>query len=163
MNVCYENPSPFHVALVEPEIPPNTGNIARTCLATFTPLHLVGQLGFRTDRRAVMRAGLDYWYDTEIHYHRSLDDLSLQLPASRLLFIETDAPQVYTEFQFAPGDVLVLGRETKGLPTELLEKNRDRCVCVPMPNVRVRSLNLATTAGIVLYEALRQLNAASCK
>ncbi|MBL8204161.1 MAG: tRNA (cytidine(34)-2'-O)-methyltransferase, partial [Blastocatellia bacterium] len=163
MNVCYENPSPFHVALVEPEIPPNTGNIARTCLATFTPLHLVGQLGFRTDRRAVMRAGLDYWYDTEIHYHRSLDDLSLQLPASRLLFIETDAPQVYTEFQFAPGDVLVLGRETKGLPPELLEKNRERCLSVPMPNVRVRSLNLATTAGIVLYEALRQLKAASCK
>ena len=161
MTIRYEHPSPFHIALVEPEIPPNTGNIARTCLATFTPLHLVGQLGFRTDRRAVLRAGLDYWYDTEIHYHRSLDDLQLKLPDSRLLFIETDAPHVYTEFPFAPGDVLVLGRETKGLPPELLDKNRDRCLSVPMPNARVRSLNLATTAGIVLYEALRQLNSAS--
>ncbi|HEX4949683.1 MAG TPA: tRNA (cytidine(34)-2'-O)-methyltransferase [Blastocatellia bacterium] len=157
MMIRYPQPSPFHIALVEPEIPPNTGNIARTCLATFTPLHLVGQLGFRTDRRAVMRAGLDYWYDTEIHYHRSLDDLQLKLPNARLLFIETDAPHVYTEFQFAPGDVLVLGRETKGLPAELLAKNRERCIAVPMPNERVRSLNLATTAGIVLYEALRQV------
>jgi tRNA (cytidine/uridine-2'-O-)-methyltransferase len=163
MTIRYPQPSPFHLALVEPEIPPNTGNIARTCLATFTPLHLVGQLGFRTDRRAVLRAGLDYWYDAEIHYHRSLDDLASKLPHSRLLFIETDAPQVYTEFQFAPGDVLVLGRETKGLPQELLAQNRERCVCVPMPNNRVRSLNLATTAGIVLYEALRQLNSASRK
>ncbi len=157
MNVRYEHPSPFHLALVEPEIPPNTGNIARTCLATFTPLHLVGQLGFRTDRRAVLRAGLDYWDDAEIHYHRSLDDLALQLPQSRFLYIETDAPHLYTEFQFVCGDVLVLGRETKGLPQELLEKNRARCLRVPMPNARVRSLNLATTAGIVLYEALRQV------
>jgi tRNA (cytidine/uridine-2'-O-)-methyltransferase len=163
MTICYPHPSPFHVALVEPEIPPNTGNIARTCLATYTPLHLVGQLGFRTDRRAVLRAGLDYWYDAEIHYHRSLEDLSLKLPNSRFLFIETDAPHVYTEFEFAPGDVLVLGRETKGLPPELLAKNRDRCLSVPMPNARVRSLNLATTAGIVLYEALRQISSASRK
>lgn len=163
MHIRYETPSPLHLALVEPEIPPNTGNIARTCLATYTPLHLVGQLGFRTDRRAVMRAGLDYWYDAEIHYHRSLEALFIALPAARFLYVETEAPQLYTEFPFAPGDVLVLGRETKGLPTELLEKNRERCVRVPMPNVRVRSLNLATTAGIVLYEALRQLNAASSR
>ncbi|MBS1810287.1 MAG: tRNA (cytidine(34)-2'-O)-methyltransferase [Acidobacteria bacterium] len=157
MHIRYETPSPFHVALVEPEIPPNTGNIARTCLATFTPLHLVGQLGFRTDRRAVMRAGLDYWYDAEIHYHRSLEDLFTALPRARFLYIETDAPQVYTDFKFAPGDVLVLGRETKGLPLDLIAANRDRCLMVPMPNDRVRSLNLATTAGIVLYEALRQV------
>lgn len=157
MTIRYESPSPFHVALVEPEIPPNTGNIARTCLATFTPLHLVGQLGFRTDRRAVMRAGLDYWYDAEIHYHRSLADLSAALPNARLLFIETEAPHVYTEFQFAPGDVLVFGRETKGLPTEILRANQAQCLMVPMLNDRVRSLNLATCAGIVLYEALRQL------
>lgn len=163
MTIYYEQPSPFHVALVEPEIPPNTGNIARTCLATYTPLHLVGQLGFRTDRRAVLRAGLDYWYDAEIHYHRGLDDLALMLPTARFLFIETDAPHVYTDFSFAPGDVLVLGRETKGLPKELLEINQDRCLSVPMPNARVRSLNLATTAGIVLYEALRQVSSASIK
>ena len=157
MHIQYETPSPFHVVLIEPEIPPNTGNIARTCLATFTPLHLVGQLGFRTDRRAVMRAGLDYWYDAEIHYHRTLEDLELKLPNSRFLFIETGAPYEYTEFKYAAGDVLVLGRETKGLPPEILEKNRERCVYVPMPNPRVRSLNLATTAGVVLYEALRQI------
>ncbi|MFN7930255.1 MAG: tRNA (cytidine(34)-2'-O)-methyltransferase [Blastocatellia bacterium] len=163
MHVHYETPSPLHLALVEPEIPPNTGNIARTCLATYTPLHLVGQLGFRTDRRAVMRAGLDYWYDAEIHYHRSLDELARALPQARFLYIETGAPHLYTEFQYAPGDVLVLGRETKGLPPELLAQNRERCITVPMPNARVRSLNLATTAGIVLYEALRQLSAASCK
>lgn len=163
MHIRYETPSPFHLALVEPEIPPNTGNIARTCLATYTPLHLVGQLGFRTDRRAVMRAGLDYWYDAEIHYHRRLEDLALALPQARFLYIETDAPHLYTEFQFVPGDVLVLGCETRGLPAELVEKNRDRCISVPMPNARVRSLNLATTAGIVLYEALRQLSAASSK
>lgn len=158
MTLRYEHPSPFHVALVEPEIPPNTGNIARTCLATFTPLHLVGQLGFRTDRRAVMRAGLDYWYDAEIHYHRSLEDLFVALPNARFLYIETDAPHLYTDFHFAPGDVLVLGRETKGLPSELLVANRERSLLVPMPNERVRSLNLATTAGIVLYEALRQVS-----
>ena len=157
MTVRYARPSPFHVALVEPEIPPNTGNIARTCLATFTPLHLVGQLGFRTDRRAVMRAGLDYWYDAEIHYHRSLEDLFVALPHARFLYVETAAPHLYTEFQFMPGDVLVLGRETKGLPQELLAANQERSLMVPMPNERVRSLNLATTAGIVLYEALRQV------
>lgn len=161
MNVRYETPSPFHVALVEPEIPPNTGNIARTCLATYTPLHLVGQLGFRTDRRAVMRAGLDYWYDTEIHYHRSLNALFAALPHARFLFIETDAPRAYTDFQFVPGDVLVFGRETKGLPVEILNTHRDNCLMIPMPNDRVRSLNLATSAGIVLYEALRQVKASS--
>ncbi len=157
MNIRYETPSPFHVVLIEPEIPPNTGNIARTCLATFTPLHLVGQLGFRTDRRAVMRAGLDYWYDAEIHYHRRLEDLFAALPEARFLFVETDAPHVYSEFQFAPGDVLVFGRETKGLPAELLQTYREHCLMIPMPNERVRSLNLATSAGIVLYEALRQV------
>lgn len=157
MHIRYETPSPFHLALVEPEIPPNTGNIARTCLANFTPLHLVGQLGFRTDRRAVMRAGLDYWYDAEIHYHRSLEDLSAKLPASRLIYVETGADYEYTEFKYLPGDVLVLGRETKGLPAEILEQNRERCIYIPMPNPRVRSLNLATTAGIILYEALGQL------
>jgi tRNA (cytidine/uridine-2'-O-)-methyltransferase len=159
MNTRYDSPSPFHLALLEPEIPPNTGNIARTCLATFTPLHLVGKLGFRTDRRAILRAGLDYWYDAEIHYHRSLADLYVALPAARFLFIETEAPQVFTDFKFAPGDVLVLGRETKGLPPEVLHANQERCVRIPMPNPRVRSLNLATSAGIVLYEALRQVNA----
>ena len=157
MNSVYETPSPFHVALIEPEIPPNTGNIARTCLATLTPLHLVGKLGFRTDEQAVTRAGLDYWYDTEIHYHRSLEDLQATLPGSRFLYFTTKSKQSYTDFQFAAGDVFVFGRETRGLPEDLLQANQENCLTIPMPNERVRSLNLATSTGIVLYEALRQL------
>lgn len=149
--------SPFHVALVEPEIPPNTGNIARTCLATYTPLYLVGRLGFRTDHQAVRRAGLDYWDDTEIRYYRNLDTLHAALPASRFLYFTTKAERIYTDWEFAAGDCLVFGRETRGLPEELLRANWERCLTIPMPNARVRSLNLATSAGIVLYEALRQM------
>lgn len=158
MNNRYPEASPLHLALLEPEIPPNTGNIARTCLATFTPLHLVGKLGFRTDRRAVMRAGLDYWYDAEIHYHRTIEDLRNSLPDSRLILVETGARWHYSEFQYQPGDILLLGRETKGLPEELIAANSELTVSLPMPNPRVRSINLATTAGIVLYQALRNLH-----
>ncbi|HWQ34287.1 MAG TPA: tRNA (cytidine(34)-2'-O)-methyltransferase [Blastocatellia bacterium] len=153
----YERHSSLHVALIEPEIPPNTGNIARMCLATFTPLHLVGRLGFRTDDKAVRRAGLDYWHDVEIHYHLSIEALYAALPECRFLYFTTKAKRAYTDFQFAPNDCLVFGRETRGLPEELLRANADRCLTIPMPNPRVRSLNLATAAGIVLYEARRQL------
>ncbi|MFN7945008.1 MAG: tRNA (cytidine(34)-2'-O)-methyltransferase [Blastocatellia bacterium] len=149
--------SGLHVALIEPEIPPNTGNIARMCLATFTPLHLVGRLGFRTDDKAVRRAGLDYWPEVDIRYHRDVEALQAALPESRLLYFTTKAERLYTDFQFAAGDCLVFGRETRGLPEELLHANWDRCLTIPMPNRRVRSLNLATAAGIVLYEALRQI------
>lgn len=148
--------SPFHVALIEPEIPPNTGNIARTCLATHTPLHLVGRLGFRTDHEAVRRAGLDYWEDTEIHYHRNIEALYAALPASRFLYFTKKAKRTYTDWRYEAGDCLVFGRETRGLPEELLQANWERCLTIPMPNARVRSLNLATSVGIVLYEALRQ-------
>ena len=157
MNSVYETPSPFHEALLEPEIPPNTGNIARTCLATFTPLHLVGKLGFRTDEQAVTRAGLDYWYDTEIHYHRSLEDLQEKLSNGRFLYFTTKSKKAYTDFQFAVGDVFVFGRETRGLPDDLLQQNWENCLTIPMPNERVRSLNLGNSAAIVLYEALRQV------
>jgi tRNA (cytidine/uridine-2'-O-)-methyltransferase len=148
--------SPFHVALVEPEIPPNTGNIARSCLATFTPLHLVGRLGFRTDNQAVRRAGLDYWEEVEIHYHRDLAALYAALPASRFLYFSTKGERAYTDWKFERGDCLVFGRETRGLPEELLRANWERCLTIPMANRRVRSLNLATSVGIALYEALRQ-------
>ena len=148
--------SPFHLALIEPEIPPNTGNIARTCLATFTPLHLVGKLGFRTDHQAVRRAGLDYWDEVELYFHRNLDDFYAALPVCRFLYFTTKAERRYTDFQFQPGDCLVFGRETRGLPEELLKANWERCLTIPMPNPQVRSLNLATSAGVVLYEALRQ-------
>jgi len=147
----------LHVALVEPEIPPNTGNIARLCGATFTPLHLVGKLGFRTDEQAVRRAGLDYWGEVEIHYHLSIEALYRALPACRFLYFTTKAERAYTDFQYFPGDCLVFGRETRGLPEDLLRVNWERCLTIPMLNRRVRSLNLATSVGIVLYEALRQL------
>jgi tRNA (cytidine/uridine-2'-O-)-methyltransferase len=145
------------VALVEPEIPPNTGNIARLCAATFTPLHLVGKLGFRTDDKAVRRAGLDYWNDVEIHYHLNVEALHAALPRCRFLYFTTKAEREYTTFEYAAGDCLVFGRETRGLPEELLHANWDRSLTIPMPNSKVRSLNLATSVGIVLYEALRQL------
>jgi|SRR5215216_5422377 tRNA (cytidine/uridine-2'-O-)-methyltransferase len=146
----------LQVALVEPEIPPNTGNIARLCAATFTPLHLVGKLGFRTDDKAVRRAGLDYWSEVEIHYHLNMEALYGSLSESRFLYLTTKAERAYTDFEFAPMDCLVFGRETRGLPEELLRANWDRCLTIPMPNKKVRSLNLATSVGIVLYEALRQ-------
>ena len=146
----------FHVALVEPEIPPNTGNIARLCAATRTPLHIVGVTGFRLDDRAVRRAGLDYWPEVELHRHRNLDALKQALPATRLLYFTTRAEASYAEWAFAEGDCLVFGPETRGLPEELLRANREHCLTIPMPNPRVRSLNLATSVGIALYEALRQ-------
>ena len=147
----------FNVALVEPEIPPNTGNIARLCASTFTPLHLVGKLGFRTDDKAVRRAGLDYWSEVQISYHMNIEALYEALPGSRFLYFTTKAERLYTSFQYAEGDCLVFGSETRGLSEELLRANWDWALTIPMPNHRVRSLNLATSVGIVLYEALRQV------
>jgi tRNA (cytidine/uridine-2'-O-)-methyltransferase len=149
--------SSLHVVLVEPEIPPNTGNIARLCAATFTSLHLVGKLGFRTDDKAVRRAGLDYWDEVDISYHLDLDALYRSLANHRFLYFTTKASRSYSEAVYQPGDCLVFGRETRGLPEDLLKANQERCLTIPMPNRNVRSLNLATAVGIVLYEALRQL------
>jgi tRNA (cytidine/uridine-2'-O-)-methyltransferase len=149
------------VALIEPEIPPNTGNIARLCAATFTPLHLVGKLGFRVDDKAVRRAGLDYWSEVEVHQHLNLDAFYHALPTSRFLYFTTKAERSYSDFEYRAGDCLVFGRETKGLPEDLLRANWDRCLTIPMANARVRSLNLATAVAIVLYEALRQLGEGS--
>lgn len=146
-----------HIALVEPEIPPNTGNIARLCAATNTGLHIVGVTGFRMDERAVRRAGLDYWDEVTITRHIELDDLFAGLPRSRFLYLTTKSPRPYTEWQFQPADCLVFGPETRGLPEDLLRANRERCLTIPMSNPNVRSLNLATSVGIVLYEALRQI------
>ena len=158
MSETLRNNSGLHVVLVEPEIPPNTGNIARLCAATYTPLHLVGKLGFRTDDQAVRRAGLDYWNEVDISYHLDLDALHSALPLQRFLYFTTKADRPYTDAGYLPGDCLVFGRETRGLPEDLLKSNWERCLTIPMPNRRVRSLNLATSVGIVLYEALRQLN-----
>jgi tRNA (cytidine/uridine-2'-O-)-methyltransferase len=149
--------SGLQVVLVEPEIPPNTGNIARLCAATFTPLHLVGKLGFRTDDKALRRAGLDYWDEVDLRYHLDLDALYGSLPGHRFLYFTTRASRSYTEALYQPSDCLVFGRETRGLPEDLLKANWERCLTIPMPNPNIRSLNLATAVGIVLYEALRQL------
>ncbi|MDQ3132244.1 MAG: tRNA (cytidine(34)-2'-O)-methyltransferase [Acidobacteriota bacterium] len=147
----------IHVALVEPEIPPNTGNIARLCAATFTDLHIVGATGFRMDDRTLKRAGLDYWNEVKLHRHLDLERLYIALPESRFIYFTTKTKKSYTEWKFEKGDCLIFGRETRGLPEELLEKNLERCLTIPMPNEKVRSLNLATSVGIVLYEALRQV------
>lgn len=149
----------MHVTLVEPEIPPNTGNIARLCAATRVPLHIVGMTGFRLDDRAVKRAGLDYWPEVELHRHRDLRALSVALPDARFIYLTTKAERRYTDWQYRANDCLVFGRETKGLPEELLRANWERCLTIPMLNPQVRSLNLATSVAIVLYEALRQTRA----
>src|SRR5215210_4835553 len=149
----------LHIALVEPEIPPNTGNIARLCAASFTALHIVGVAGFRLDDRAVKRAGLDYWDEVRLFRHHDLDALYASLPDSRFLYLTTKTDKPYTDFEFRDNDCFVFGRETRGLPEDLLKANRERCLTIPMPNPRVRSLNLATSVAVVLYEALRQTGA----
>ncbi len=146
----------LHVALVEPEIPPNTGNIARLCAATFTNLHIVGVTGFRLDDKAVKRAGLDYWDEVKLFKHRNLQALYDALPDSRFIYLTTKTTRNYCEFEFKENDCLVFGRETRGLPEDLLKANAELCVTIPMPNKNIRSLNLATSVGIVLCEALRQ-------
>ena len=147
------------VALVEPEIPPNTGNVARLCAANQLALHIVGATGFRLDDRAVRRAGLDYWPEVSLQRHADLETLYRALPEARFIYLSTKAERPYTDWVFACNDCLVFGRETRGLPDEVLRVNWDRCLTIPMLNRNVRSLNLATSVGIVVYEALRQLDA----
>ena len=144
------------VALVEPEIPPNTGNIARLCAATIVPLHIVGVPGFRMDDRAVRRAGLDYWPEVVLKRHRNLEELYEALPMSRFVYLTTRADRVYTDWSFSDNDCLVFGRETRGLPDDVLHAHWENCLKIPILNPKVRSLNLSTSVAIVLCEALRQ-------
>lgn len=144
------------VALFEPEIPPNTGNIARLCAATNTGLHIVGVTGFRMDDRTLKRAGLDYWNEVKLDRHIDMSALYSALPNARFLYLTTKSQNDYSNFKFRPDDCLVFGPETRGLPEELLRSNKENSLTIPMPNDKVRSLNLATSVGIVLYEALRQ-------
>src|SRR6478672_11473981 len=146
----------MHIALYEPEIPPNTGNVARLCAATNTDLHVVGVTGFRMDDRELRRSGLDYWQHVSLHRHVDLDDLYDKLPDSRFVYLTTKATRPYWEWQFEEQDCLVFGPETRGLPGDLLSANSEQCLTIPMPSPNVRSLNLATSVGIVLYEAIRQ-------
>lgn len=147
----------LHVALFEPEIPPNTGNIARLCAATFTSLHIVGVTGFRMDDRTLKRAGLDYWNEVDLHRHIDVEDLHSALPNSRFIYFTTKSQKPYTMWSFCNEDCLVFGPETRGLPAEILKSNAERCLTIPMPNKNVRSLNLSTSVGIALYEAIRQI------
>ncbi len=150
----------FNVVLVEPEIPPNTGNIGRLCLATRSTLHLIRPLGFSTDDRSLKRAGLDYWAEVDVRYWNSLGELqAAQSRASRYFYLTTKATRPYHALRFQPGDFLVFGRETKGLPEALLRHHSDELLTIPMHGTR--SLNLATAVAIVLFEAVRQ-QAESC-
>ena len=148
----------LHVALYEPEIPPNTGNIARLCAATFTSLHVVGVTGFRMDDRTLKRAGLDYWDNVELHRHVDLGALYAALPASRFLYLTTKSTRSYTDFAYQENDCLVFGPETRGLPEAILLANREHCLTIPMPNENVRSLNLSNAVAIVLYKALETID-----
>jgi len=145
----------FNVVLVEPEIPPNTGNVGRLCLATRSTLHLVEPLGFSIDHRQVRRAGLDYWEEVDLRKWSSLEALQIANASARFFYITTKSSRPYFQAKFEPGDFLVFGRETKGLPETLLERNSESCLTIPMEGTR--SLNLATAVAIILFEAMRQL------
>jgi tRNA (cytidine/uridine-2'-O-)-methyltransferase len=146
----------LHIALIEPQIPPNTGNIARLCVATDTPLHLIEPLGFSLDAREVRRAGLDYWDQVDLWLHPNWFRFRDAISRDRCLYFSANATQDYRHAPFAPNSVLVFGNESDGLPAKILEKHPERCFRIPMPG-DVRSLNLANAVSVVLYEGLRQL------
>lgn len=148
----------LHIVLYQPEIPANTGNIARTCAGTNTTLHLIRPLGFSTDDKMLKRAGCDYWPEVNIRYYDSIDELFAAYTEGEFYFIETVGKKFYHEGDYRDLNkeiFFVFGRETTGLPKELLEENEERCLKIPQTN-KVRSLNLSNTAAIVIYEALRQ-------
>jgi tRNA (cytidine/uridine-2'-O-)-methyltransferase len=145
----------FHIVLVEPEIPANTGNISRTCAATGAFLHLVRPLGFSTDDKILKRAGLDYWDSVKLSYHDSFAEVKALYPQARFFYATTKAKHNYSDFTFQDNDFFVFGKETAGLPKELIHANPETCLKLPMSD-SVRSLNLSNSAAILLYEALRQ-------
>ncbi len=151
---------PLHIVLVEPEIPPNTGNIARLCAATGSVLHLVGPLGFRVDQKSVRRAGIDYWHLVDVRRHLDLPHFARAVPQARSLYFTASATYSYLEAAYRPGDALVFGKESVGLPDELLAAHPESTFGIPTLGA-VRSLNLANAVSIVVYEALRQIGALS--
>lgn len=147
----------MNIVLVEPEIPPNTGNVARLCAATRTTLHLIEPFGFKIDDRQLKRAGMDYWEQLTWHRWANWTEFQAKLPAgARLWFVESDGPKHYAEVSYGPGDYLVFGRETAGLPKALIEQYREQWLRIPMFNPQSRSLNLSNCVALVLFEALRQ-------
>lgn len=145
----------FHIVLVEPEIPQNTGNIARTCAATGCKLHLVRPLGFEISDKYLKRAGLDYWQFVDVEIHDGLQEILNAFPAEKLHFFTTKAPRAYTEARFEEGDAFLFGKETRGLEEELLVEYPERCVRIPMIG-ETRSLNLSNAVAVAVYEGLRQ-------
>jgi tRNA (cytidine/uridine-2'-O-)-methyltransferase len=150
---------PLNVVLIEPRIPPNTGNIARLCAAADTPLHLIGPLGFSLDEKDVKRAGLDYWDKTDLWVHENWFAFRDAISRDRCLYFSANAEQDYRNAPFKANSVLIFGNETDGLPARILEKHPERCYRIPMPG-DVRSLNLANAVSVVLYEGLRKLDIA---
>jgi tRNA (cytidine/uridine-2'-O-)-methyltransferase len=147
----------MNIVLVEPEIPPNTGNVARLCAATKTVLHLIEPFGFTLDDAQLKRAGMDYWRHVEWHRWPNWRAFEEKLPAqARLWLVESNGPKIYSEVKFQAADYLVFGRETAGLPRQLLERNREHWLRIPMFNAESRSLNLSNCVALVLFEALRQ-------
>ena len=147
----------MHIVLLEPEIPPNTGNVARLCAATKTTLHLVEPFGFKLDDAQLKRAGMDYWQHVTWHRWKNWLEFTQALPLNaRLWLVESNGPQLYSDVNFSTDDYLVFGRETAGLPKKILDENRERWLRIPMFNEKARSLNLSNCVALVLFEALRQ-------
>ena len=147
----------MHVVLFQPEIPPNTGSVARLCAATLTPLHLIEPLGFKIDDKHLKRAGLDYWPFVDLHVRKSWDEFMSGAKPARLLYFTKKVERSYTSVRYDDDDYLVFGPETRGLPAQVLEVNGDHSFRIPMTGSGVRSLNLSNAVAIVLYEGLRQL------
>ncbi len=145
----------MHIVLIEPEIPGNTGNIARLCAATGMELHLVKPLGFSTDDRYLKRAGLDYWHLVRVHYHENFDEVLALYHGHDFHYCSTKAPRPYSETAYGPEDILVFGKETAGIPESILQEHWESCVRIPMI-ADARSLNLSNAVAVVAYEALRQ-------
>lgn len=145
----------MNIILHQPEIPGNTGNIGRTCVATGTPLHLIEPLGFRLDEKSIWRAGMDYWKDLDVQRYTNFDEFKEQHPGVRIWMATTKARQTYTEVCYSQEDYIMFGRESAGIPEEILVENEENCIRIPMLPA-IRSLNLSNAVAIVLYEALRQ-------
>lgn len=147
----------MHIVLHEPEIPANTGNIGRTCVATGTSLHLIEPLGFRIDEKSIKRAGMDYWEHLNVSTYINYADFCGKNPGARIWYATTKAKQSYTDVQFGPDDYIMFGKESAGIPEEILVDHEEYCIRIPMLS-EIRSLNLSNSVAIVLYEALRQQN-----
>ena len=145
----------MHIVLHEPEIPSNTGNIGRTCVATDTVLHLIKPLGFSLDEKSLKRAGLDYWKDLDVRVYENYEDFLTKNPGAKIFMATTKAHQTYDEVTYGPDDYIMFGKETAGIPEEILIENEETCIRIPMKENN-RSLNLSNSVAIVLYEALRQ-------